>query len=343
MGEVSLVPVRKGLLSGHRIFDIIGVPCIQYTKNRVRGGHAPPTAKRIAKRRGNMKEICLRAYGKINLGIDIVGRRPDGYHEVDMILQTVDLYDWLTLRISRKPGIRLKTNAAYLPCDENNLVYRAIAMLQSEFQIREGVEGYLHKFLPVAAGMGGGSSDAAAALEGMNRLFGLGLTQKQLQERGLRLGADVPFCVAGGTWHAGGIGEKLTRLPAPPACSVVVVKPPVSVSTRYVYENLKIETRGPYPHVNMAGVRAGLAAGNLEQIAGSLGNILEEVTIPAFPVIAQIKSVLEEEGALRALMSGSGPTVFGIFRTEAQAMAACARLMPENRVYRTRFCEKTVE
>lgn len=286
-----------------------------------------------------MKEIRLRAYGKINLGLDVVRKRPDGYHEIDMILQTVELYDWLTLRIRKEPGICLETNVSYLPCDENNLVYRAVHMLREEYRLAEGVEIYLHKFLPVSAGMGGGSSDAAAALVGMNRLFGLGLSVEALQERGLRLGADVPFCVAGGTWHAGGIGEKLTRLPAPPLCYLAVVKPPINVSTRYVYEHLNIDARGAYPHVDMAGVRAGLENGDLEQLSASLGNVLEQVTIPLFPVIAQIKQVLEEEGALKALMSGSGPSVFGIFRKESQARAACARLAEENRVYVTRFCE----
>lgn len=286
-----------------------------------------------------MREIRLKAYGKINLGIDIIRRRPDGYHEVDMILQTVGLYDWVHLRISRQPGIHLSTSTNYLPCDENNLVYRAIRLLKDEFQISDGIDAFLFKYLPVAAGMGGGSSDAASALVGMNRLFSLGLTTKQLQDRGLKLGADVPFCVAGGTWHAGGIGEKLTRLPSPPACHVVIVKPPISVSTKYVYENLNIQSRGPYPHVDMLGVQQGLEQKNLEQICSSLGNILEAVTIPAFPVIEKIKNILEREGALKALMSGSGPTVFGIFRSQEQAQAACTKLTSKYRAYVTSFCE----
>lgn len=290
-----------------------------------------------------MSEVFLQACGKVNLGLDIIRRREDGYHEVDMILQMVDLWDDLVLKKVPEPGIYLTANKESIPCDEHNLIWKAIAMLQEEFSLPGGVSCALTKRIPVAAGMAGGSTDAAAALIGMNRLFELGLTTEQLQERGVRLGADVPYCIAGGTMHAGGIGEILTKLPSPPECAVLIVKPFIGVSTGFVYDNLKIETRGAYPHVDMAGVKKGLETGSLEQIGTSLGNILECVTIPAHPIIAWIKDQMEQMGAVRALMSGSGPTVFGLFRTEDEAQAACKQLESELGTeadcYVTHFCE----
>ena len=177
----------------------------------------------------------LRALAKINLGLDVTGKREDGYHEVRMVMQTIQMYDQLEIKESKEPGIRLTTNLPFLPCNDGNLVYKAAKILMDEFDIRQGVDMNLTKFIPVAAGMAGGSSDAAAALVGINRMFQLGLTKRQLMERGVQIGADVPYCVLRGTALAQGIGEKLTVLPPMPDCWILIGKPGISVSTKYVY------------------------------------------------------------------------------------------------------------
>lgn len=190
-----------------------------------------------------MKEIRMKALAKINLGLDVVKKREDGYHEVRMIMQTVKLYDQIDIHKMDKPGIRLKTNLQYLPVDENNLAYRAARLLIEEFGIPKGVSIRLRKVIPIAAGMAGGSSDAAAVLVGLNRIFQLGLTKQELMERSVKLGADVPYCILRGTALAEGIGEKLTRLPAMPKCHVLIAKPGIHVSTKMVYTNLRADER----------------------------------------------------------------------------------------------------
>ena len=185
-----------------------------------------------------MDKIQLKALAKINLGLDVLRRREDGYHEVKMIMQTISLCDELELRRTRQPGIQVRTNLPYLPTNENNLVYKAAKLLQDEFGMKEGVSIQLRKKIPVAAGMAGGSSDAAAVLWGMNRMYGFGLSRTALMERGVKLGADVPYCILRGTALAEGIGERLTALPPMPKCYLLIVKPGISVSTRFVYENL---------------------------------------------------------------------------------------------------------
>lgn len=253
----------------------------------------------------------LKAFAKINLGLDVIGRREDGYHQVRMIMQTIRMFDQLEIEKSSTPGIRLSVNLPYVPTDAGNLVYRAASLLMEEFSISEGVEIRLNKFIPVAAGMAGGSSDAAATLVGLNRLFDLGLSRQELMERGLKLGADVPYCVMGGTALAEGIGEKLTRISPLPPCYILIGKPGVSVSTKFVYTNLKLDGHTVHPDID--GILDALKAGNLQGVTENMGNVLESVTIPRHPVIEQIKDLMKEEGALNALMSGSGPTVFGIF------------------------------
>ena len=183
----------------------------------------------------------LRALAKINLGLDVTGKREDGYHEVRMVMQTIQMYDQLEIKESKEPGIRLTTNLPFLPCNDGNLVYKAAKILMDEFDIRQGVDMNLTKFIPVAAGMAGGSSDAAAALVGINRMFQLGLTKRQLMERGVQIGADVPYCVMRGTALAEGIGEKLTSLPGVPMCYVLIGKPGINVSTKFVYGNLHLD------------------------------------------------------------------------------------------------------
>lgn len=274
-----------------------------------------------------MDKIKLKALGKINLGLDVLGRRPNGYHDVRMVMQTVYLYDQILLEKTDKEGISLETNLFYLPVNENNLAYRAAKMLIDEFAIKEGVHISLEKHITVAAGMAGGSSNAAAVLYGMNRLFQLGLTDQELMDRGVQLGADVPYCIMRGTVLAEGIGEKLTPLPAMPKCHVLLAKPPISVSTQKVYEKLDAQEVTEHPDID--GILLGLQTGDLEKITSSMGNVLENVTITEYPQIERIKDVMKEEGALNAMMSGSGPTVFGIYDDKMLARRAAARIREE--------------
>lgn len=267
-----------------------------------------------------MDRLELKALGKINLGLDVLGRRENGYHDVRMVMQTVYLYDRIIMKKSKTPGIRLETNLYYLPVNENNLAYQAAQMLMDEFHMEEGVSIQLDKHIPVAAGMAGGSSNAAAVLFGMNRMFSLGLSQKELMEQGVKLGADVPYCIMRGTVLAEGIGEILTPLSPMPKCYVLIAKPAISVSTKMVYE--KLDSHEIEDHPDIDGILAGLKAGDLKKVAGSMGNVLERVTVDAYPVIDQIKKMMIKEGALNAMMSGSGPTVFGIFEEKATARKA---------------------
>lgn len=260
-----------------------------------------------------VKHLGLKAYGKINLGLDVLHKREDGYHEVRMIMQTVGLYDRIDLMYREEPGIQVETNLYYLPDNENNLAYKAAKLLMDEFKIRQGVHIKLRKFIPVAAGMAGGSSDAAAILFGVNRMFGLGLSTKELMARGVRIGADVPYCVMRGTALSEGIGEVLTPLPSIPQCRVLIAKPGISVSTKYVYENLHADRLKEEDHPDIDAMKAAITQGDIDKVAGLLGNVLETVTIPAYPVIGQIKEMMMEHGAIGSLMSGSGPTVFGLF------------------------------
>lgn len=269
-----------------------------------------------------IKHLGLKAYGKINLGLDVVRKREDGYHEVRMIMQTVRVYDKIDLTRSERPGIRLTTNLYYLPDNENNLGFRAAKLLMDEFGITEGLEIKMKKFIPVAAGMAGGSSDAAAVLFGVNKMFSLGLTMEQLMERGLKLGADVPYCVMRGTALSEGIGEILTPLPPMPQCQILIAKPPISVSTKSVYQNLNLASLGPKAHPDIDRIKEAIAAQDFYGVSSRLGNILETVTIPAHPVIQQLKDRMRELGAVNALMSGSGPTVFGLFVNPAAAQEA---------------------
>lgn len=270
--------------------------------------------------RGTRKRIELKALAKINLGLDVLGRRENGYHDVRMVMQSIYLYDDVKIERTKNPGIEVRTNLYFLPVDENNIAYKAAAMLMDEFEINEGVIITLDKHIPVAAGMAGGSSNAAAVLFGMNKMFGLGLSQKELMERGVKLGADVPYCIMRGTVLAEGIGEELTPLPAMPKCTVLIAKPGISVSTRVVYEAL--DSKEIVEHPDIDALLAGLEKGSLRDVAAAMGNVLEDVTIPMYPVIEEIKNVMKEEGALNAMMSGSGPTVFGLFENKAQARKA---------------------
>ena len=274
-----------------------------------------------------MRELKLKAKAKINLGLDVVRKREDGYHEVRMIMQMINLYDKITLRKKTEPSITVTANLSYLPVNEDNLVYRAAKLLMDEFQVDGGLEIELQKYIPVAAGMAGGSTDAAAVMVGVNRIFQLGLNKKQLMERGVKIGADVPFCIMRGTALAEGIGEELTPLPAMPHCSLVIAKPKIHVSTKFVYGNLKVGELTEHPDID--GQVLALRENNLEQLVTRMGNVLETVTIPAYPVIDEIKHTMMKYGAMGAMMSGSGPTVFGIFEKEDKAQEVCRLLKKE--------------
>lgn len=268
-----------------------------------------------------MNQLELKALAKINLGLDVLGKRENGYHDVRMIMQSIYLYDTIRLeKAGTDEGISLCSNLSYLPSDGSNIAYKAARLLIDEFGIREGVRITLEKHIPVAAGLAGGSSNAAAVLFGMNRMFRLGLSPKELMDRGVKLGADVPYCIMRGTVLAEGIGEELTRLPAMPKCTVLIAKPAVSVSTKMIYEALDAKEIPCHPDIH--GIIKGLEEGSLKSVARCMGNVLEDVTIPMHPEIDQIKREMLEAGAIGAMMSGSGPTVFGLFENRAAARTA---------------------
>ena len=271
-----------------------------------------------------MDKLELKALGKVNLGLDILGRKENGYHEVRMVMQTVYLYDRVILERSKIPGIRLETNLNFLPVNENNIAYKAAELLKKEFGIDEGIKIILDKHIPVAAGMAGGSSNAAAVLFGMNRLYGLGLSEEELKKRGVNLGADVPYCIMRGTVLAEGIGERLTPLPSIPKCYVLIAKPPLSASTETVYEKYDALTQVEHPDID--GIIQGLENSDIQRVASGMGNVLEQVMLKEYPVIGQIKKAMLDLGALGALMSGSGPTVFGLFDSRSQARMAARKI-----------------
>ena len=241
-------------------------------------------------------------------------------------MQTVGIYDQLELQATRKPGIAVETNLSYLPVNENNLVYQAAKLLMDEFSVKSGIHITLRKFIPVAAGMAGGSSDAASVLFGVNKMFNLGLSREELMKRGVKIGADVPYCLLRGTALSEGIGEKLTPLPAMPQCRVLIAKPGISVSTKLVYENLNINARSGDCHPDIDGMVQAIQKQDLQEVAKKFGNVLELVTAKKYPIIEEIKAVMKKNGALNALMSGSGPTVFGLFTDERAAQKAYEEL-----------------
>ncbi len=271
-----------------------------------------------------MDRIRLKARAKINLGLDVLGKREDGYHEVRMVMQTIGIYDRLILTKIPEEEIRITSNLAFLPVNENNLIYKAIKLLKDEYHFPGGVSVDLNKFIPVAAGMAGGSTDAASTMFGVNRLFGLNLSMGKMMELGVRLGADVPYCVMRGTALAEGIGEKLTRITPVPHMWILIAKPQINVSTRLVYEQL--DMGGIQKHPDIDGIIRAIEAQDVVRIAQSMGNVLENVTVPLYPVIETIKQDMLSHGAINAMMSGSGPTVFGIFPDEQTTLACQAFL-----------------
>lgn len=280
----------------------------------------------------------LRAMAKINLGLDVIRKREDGYHEVRMIMQTIKMYDLLDIRRKETPGIVLSTNLPYVPSDERNLVYKAAKLLMDEFHIQEGISMKLSKFIPVAAGMAGGSSDAAAAFVGVNRLFRLGLSQEELMKRAVQVGADVPYCIMRGTALAEGIGEELMPLDPVPECYILIGKPGINVSTKTAYENLNLESISSHPDID--GMMEDIRNRDLKKMTQKMQNVFEPGIMGKYPVIGEIKEFMEKRGALKAMMSGSGPTVFGVFEDREKADAAALDLKKSG-LAKTVFVAKT--
>lgn len=271
-----------------------------------------------------MEQLTKEAHAKINLGLDVLRRREDGYHEVKMVMQTVDIIDTLTFTKKSEQGVTLKTDKEELSVGEDNLICRAAKLLFTQAGITPGVDILLQKRIPIAAGMAGGSADAAVTLLGLNELFEIGFSIERLQRIGVMLGADIPYCIVGGTALAEGIGATLTKLPMPPQCILVVAKPDINVSTKFVYENLHADTLSYHPDID--GMVEAIKAKSLSGVTDRLGNVLETVTVREYPVIDTIKTLMKSGGAENALMSGSGPTVFGIFTIEEEARRAAEQI-----------------
>lgn len=258
-----------------------------------------------------MNFITVKAYAKINLGLDVIRKRPDGYHDVSMIMQTVNLHDTINIRKTKFNSITIQSNLYYLPTDQRNIVYKAVELFSKHHPIRCGLDISLNKRIPVAAGLAGGSADAAATLKGLNHLFQTGLSLEQLMELGVKLGADVPYCLLMGTALSEGIGEILRPLDPIPNCSILLVKPDISVSTKHIYENLGLNEETKHPDI--PAMLEALKENSIYKLTPLMENILESVTIKEHPVIDKIKVSMKDQKALTSLMSGSGPTVFGIF------------------------------
>ncbi|MDO4621820.1 MAG: 4-(cytidine 5'-diphospho)-2-C-methyl-D-erythritol kinase [Eubacteriales bacterium] len=267
----------------------------------------------------------IKARAKINLSLDVIGRREDGYHLLRMVMQNVDVYDTLTMERVEEEGIQLTADVEGIPLDSGNLIWKAADLLMKEFQLPGGVRIHLQKRIPAAAGLAGGSADAAAVFHGMNALFELGLSEKELRERGVTLGADIPYCIMGGTALSEGIGEVLTPLPKMPDCWILLAKPDIDVSTKYVYEHLDAAVEYHHPEVDRQ-VQA-IRNGDLKEITACLENVLETVTVSNHPIVTRIEERMLELGALGSRMSGSGPTVFGIFDNEETAQKAYKEIL----------------
>lgn len=268
-----------------------------------------------------MDNLEVKALAKINIGLDVTGIRDDGYHEVKMIMQTVNLFDIIRIKKTTDGSVSMTTNLRFLTVGDDNLCIKAAKLLKEEFGLEEGVSIELEKHIPVAAGMAGGSTDAAAVLFGMNKMFNLRLSRQDLMDRGVKLGADVPYCLMRGTALAEGIGEILTPIDPMVKCPVLIAKPGISVSTKQVYEALD-SCFDTVIHPDIDGLISDIKAQDINAICSHMGNVLEDVTIPMHPIIADIKQNMMDNGAIGAMMSGSGPTVFGFFPDNKTARAA---------------------
>ncbi|AZN38897.1 4-(cytidine 5'-diphospho)-2-C-methyl-D-erythritol kinase [Paenibacillus albus] len=261
-------------------------------------------------------KIYEKAPAKINLLLDVKRKREDGFHEVEMIMTMVDLADRLEMEELPRDTIIISSQAGYIPLDEKNLAFQAARLIKDRYNVRKGVYIHLDKKIPVAAGLAGGSSDAAATLRGLNRLWGLGISEEELCELGAELGSDVPFCVTGGTAIARGRGEKLERISNPPQCWVILAKPPINVSTADVYGKLRANELKQHP--STSDMLSAISSGSFAGVCTYLGNVLETVTLQLHPEVLQMKEIMQRLGADGVLMSGSGPTVFGLVSKEAK-------------------------
>ncbi|KHL93113.1 MULTISPECIES: 4-(cytidine 5'-diphospho)-2-C-methyl-D-erythritol kinase [unclassified Paenibacillus] len=257
-----------------------------------------------------------KAPAKINLMLDVLHKRADGFHEVEMIMTMVDLADRLELSELKRDSIIISSQAGYIPLDEKNLAFQAARLIKDRYNVRSGVHIHLDKRIPVAAGLAGGSSDAAATLRGLNRLWRLGIPAQELQELGAELGSDVPFCVTGGTALATGRGERLTQIASPPQCWVVLAKPPINVSTAEVYGRVRANNIAVHP--SALRMQQAIEAGDFAAVCAGLGNVLEDVTLKLHPEVQQLKEAMMKLGADGVLMSGSGPTVFGLVSKQSK-------------------------
>jgi len=285
-----------------------------------------------------MRQIKLRAPGKINWTLDVKGRREDGYHEVEMLMQSIGLWDDITLTESVE-GIRIRLVGGIpgMPLDDNNIAVKAARLIMHHCRITAGLDISIHKKLPLAAGLAGGSTDGAAVLVGLNALWDLGLSREELEALAVKLGADVPFCIRGGTSLARGIGEKLTSLPALEGIPLVLIKLPFNVSTASVYGALTLEGISKRP--DWEGVYRGLSEGDFSSLSKDMVNVLEPVTGARYPGIKKVEQDLMEAGAEAAMMTGSGPTVFGVFREQRTAWQA-SQVM--NKLYDQVYLVKTL-
>lgn len=272
--------------------------------------------------------VTAYAHAKINLSLDILGTLPNGYHEVQMIMQSIKLHDILTINCVETPGITMTCSDSTLPADEHNLAYRAAALFCTTYNIREGIKLHLEKKIPVAAGLAGGSSDAAAVLRGLNEMYGFPASSEELASLGVTLGADIPYCLMLGTALSEGIGERLTGLSAAPDCFCLLVKPAAGASTKQIYTDYDaLAQTTEIKHPDTARLLSALNTGDYRTLTSGLCNVLEPVTMKLVPEIASIKETLQSFGADGVLMSGSGPTVFALFSEEEKAKRAEAHFL----------------
>lgn len=262
-----------------------------------------------------MDKLLVKSPAKINLSLDVLHKRKDGYHEVEMIMTTIDLADRIELQLLEESTIKIVSQNRYVPDDERNLAYRAAKLLKERFNVQKGVAISLSKFIPVAAGLAGGSSNAAATLRGLNKLWELGLSIDQLAEIGAEIGSDVPFCVYGGTALATGRGEIIHSLPSPPPCWIILAKPTLGVSTADIYTRLNLKN---VEHPNVQAMIKGIEDKNFQEICNNLGNVLESVTLNTYPEVLNLKRKMQQFGAKGVLMSGSGPTVYCLVEHESR-------------------------
>ena len=274
-----------------------------------------------------MSKIEIKAYAKINLSLDVTGVRDNGYHDVSMVMQSVGLFDEVTIERCSEDRIFCSTDNPALPNDERNLAYRAAALLKERFSLKAGVAINIRKKIPMEAGLAGGSTDCGAVITGMNRLFELGMTAGEMRELGVKLGADVPFCIEGGTMLSEGIGEILTPIKSMVDCGILIVKPSYGVNTKEAYG--LIDEQGLFAKRYTPKMIRAVEEGNLKRIAGALGNAFEDVIFPRHEDLMRVKESLIKAGALGGVLSGSGPSIFGIFESLEEAEAAKLRVKAE--------------